>query len=215
MIQYPGREEGATQLYGNQTTDQVSTTTKATFDFDGEADELSFNKGDEITVTEYKVGESFDWAKGHKINDPTKIGIFPKNHTTLIASDERDAFESCGNLKIPQGATYYIDKEKEWFAKKDDDRITGEVEPRVDGEKAINYYYNHITDKTTYDSKDGTCDTKKETVEGRPNWYKEVETGRVIFRKYKRKVLEREQKNYPEIWDNFGKSNLVNQTTAA
>jgi len=75
LTQYPYSEEGATQLDGRRA--------KAIFDFDGLNDELSFNEGDEITVTDYKVDDSLEWAKGYKMTDPNKIGIFPKNHTTL------------------------------------------------------------------------------------------------------------------------------------
>tara|TARA_B110000858_G_scaffold100725_1_gene115713 strand:- start:731 stop:1762 length:1032 start_codon:yes stop_codon:yes gene_type:complete len=75
LTQYPYSEEGATQLDGRRA--------KAIFDFDGLNDELSFDKGDEITVTEYNVDDSVEWAKGYKMTDPNKIGIFPKNHTTL------------------------------------------------------------------------------------------------------------------------------------
>ena len=211
MVQYPQRAEGATILNPDQTTDQVSSNTKATFNFDSQnPDELSFDVGEEITVTEYKVDNSFDWAKGYKTNDPTKtVGIFPKNYTTLIASDERVSTKACGNLNIPQGATYYIDEEKNWFAEKNDDRISGNAEPRIDGEKSIKYYYNHVTDKVTYDNTDGTCDTKKVEIEGKPFWYKEIENGSVIFRKYKEGKLIREQILYPQIWDSSGKKNLV------
>ena len=79
LTQYPESEEGATQLDGRRA--------KAIFDFDGLDNELSFelsfDKGDEITVTEYNVDDSIEWAKGYKMTDPNKIGIFPKNHTTL------------------------------------------------------------------------------------------------------------------------------------
>jgi hypothetical protein len=131
MRQYPERREGAIQLDGRRT--------KAIYDFVGEeVDDLSFTEGDEITVTEYKVGESLDWAKGYKITDPNKIGMFPRNHTTL-----------------------------------------------------------------------------KEEVVGQPNWYREVENGSVIFRKYNGTVLEREQKQVPQIWHSSGTRNLVNQPEVA
>ena len=131
MRQYPERKEGAIQLDGRRT--------KAIYDFVGvEVDELSFTEGDEITVTEYKVGESLDWAKGYKMTDPNKIGMFPKNHTTL-----------------------------------------------------------------------------KEEVVDQPNWYREVENGSVIFRKYNGTVLEREQTQVPQIWHISGTINLVNQPEVA
>ena len=210
-IQYMQREEGATVLHPGQTTDQVSSNTKATFDFVGvNRDELSFDAGDEITVTEYKVDNSFDWAKGYKTNDTTKtVGIFPKNYTTLIATDKRVSTKACGNLNIPQGATYYIDEEKNWFAEKNDDRISGDVVPRLDREKSINYYYNHVTDKVTYDNTDGTCDTEKVEIEGQPFWYKETEKGKIIYRKYKGGKLIREQTLFPQVWHSSGTKNLV------